>query len=482
LILLAGAPAMAAQGDCGQPVSNGAAPTASDCLFILRTAVGTETCGCICNVNGQSPTTAVDALLCLKKAVGQDVDLLCSCGFEPVGEEAQLNTYTTSDQRRPRVASDAAGNLVVAWDSLGSPESDADASSVQARRFSSAGEPLGAQFQVNTFTTGFQSFPSIAMADGGTFVAAWSNSGGNPSDTTNSVRARLFDSGGVPVGDDFQVNSYTPSSQTVPSVGMDAAGNFVVVWQSDGSGGSDTAGTSVQGQRYDSAGAAVGTEFQINTYTTDGQTAPAVAVEDTGRFIVAWASAKSGGSDQDGGVLAQLFASTGDAVGTEFTVNTYTTGAQSAPEVAVDSSGFVVVWSSYQSPDDDYRCIRGQRFAFEPGTPPFGTVGSEFQINGYTTGTQAEPSVASVAGGFVVVWYSDGSLGPDTGYSIQGRAFDGGGTAIGTEFQVNTYTTGYQVFADVAPGAGSGFAVVWDSQGSTGADSAGFGILGQRFE
>jgi hypothetical protein len=321
------------------------------------------------------------------------------------------------------------------------------------------------------------------MADDGAFVVAWSNSGGNPSDTTNSVRARRFGADGTPAGSDFQVNSYTPSSQTVPSVGMNGDGDFVVIWQSDGSGASDTSATSIHGQRYDSSGTTVGTEFQINAYTTDSQTAPAVAMSADGRFAVVWASAKSGGLDQDGSVQAQVFDANGGTMGTEFTVNTYTTGAQSQPEVAIDSGGFVVVWSSYTSPDDDNRGIRGQRFAFDSGgSPSFAPMGSEFQVNGYTTGTQAEPSVAARASGFVVVWYSDGSAGTDTGYGIHGKVFDAQGAVLGTEFQVNTYTTGYQVFSDVARGANNGFAVVWDSQGSPESDSNAFSIQGQRFE
>src|SRR5688572_19319858 len=42
--------AHAAKGACSQPASSGSGPSASDCLFILRTAVGSSTCGpaCIC--------------------------------------------------------------------------------------------------------------------------------------------------------------------------------------------------------------------------------------------------------------------------------------------------------------------------------------------------------------------------------------------------------------------------------------------------
>jgi len=82
---LAGASAdrsIAAVGDCGQPVTNGSNPTATDCLYILKTAVGAQTCNppCICDVNAAGGVTATDALTCLKKAVGQDVTLDCGAG------------------------------------------------------------------------------------------------------------------------------------------------------------------------------------------------------------------------------------------------------------------------------------------------------------------------------------------------------------------------------------------------------------------
>jgi uncharacterized repeat protein (TIGR01451 family) len=79
-------PCRAANGDCSQPLSTGAAPTASDCLFILRTAVGSQVCdpACVCDTNGAGGTSATDALLCLKAAVAEPVTLSCPC--ETVGE------------------------------------------------------------------------------------------------------------------------------------------------------------------------------------------------------------------------------------------------------------------------------------------------------------------------------------------------------------------------------------------------------------
>ena len=50
-----------------------------------------------------------------------------------------------------------------------------------------------------------------------------------------------------------------------------------MVWISDGSDGTDTSGFSVQGQRYASDGTARGSQFQINTYTTGWQQSPSEA-------------------------------------------------------------------------------------------------------------------------------------------------------------------------------------------------------------
>src|SRR5262249_13628780 len=68
-----------------------------------------------------------------------------------------------------------------------------------------------------------------------------------------------------PVGPEFHVNTTTTGQQFRSAVALDAAGNAVVVWQSDVG---DGAGRAALGQRYDSTGAALGGEFLVNTTTT----------------------------------------------------------------------------------------------------------------------------------------------------------------------------------------------------------------------
>jgi len=91
-------PARAALGDCSQPVSAGAAPVATDCLFILGVAVGLQTCdpACICAPKGTLPTSATDALVCLNASVGVPVDLQCPCEPSTTTTTTVPTTSTTS--------------------------------------------------------------------------------------------------------------------------------------------------------------------------------------------------------------------------------------------------------------------------------------------------------------------------------------------------------------------------------------------------
>lgn len=264
----------------------------------------------------------------------------------PLGGEFPVNSFTTGAQLRPAVASGALGNFVVVWDSYQLDEID-----VFAQIYDADGDPVGGEFQANAQTTGTQSHPAVATDAAGNFVVAWQDSDGS----SVGVFARRFDSMGSPVGTEFQVNTYTTFSQAYPAIAGDASGGFVVVWQSSHQDGSESG---VFGQRFDAAGQPAGVEFQVNTYTASHQRYPAVAMTDSGRFVVAWDSAYQDG--WAGGIFAQAFDVSADAVGDEFAVNSHTTGGQQAPAVAADRAGtFVATWES-SSPDPAYDGIRGQ--------------------------------------------------------------------------------------------------------------------------
>jgi len=126
----------------------------------------------------------------------------------------------------------------------------------------------------------------------------WDSNSSSGTDTSyRSIQGQRYASDGSTRGAEFQVNTYTTSDQEYPSVATDVDGDFVVVWHSFGSSGTDASLHSIQGQRYLSEGTALGAEFQVNSYTTNSQRTPSVAAEADGSFVVAWASGQPFASD-----------------------------------------------------------------------------------------------------------------------------------------------------------------------------------------
>jgi hypothetical protein len=339
----------------------------------------------------------------------------------------------------------------------------------------SAQTPAGGEFRVNTYTAQDQDDAAVGMGPDGRFVIAWESP--NIDGSNDAVMRQRYAADGAPQGANFQVNTYTDNNQDDVAVAVARDGSFVVVWDSFGQEG-PLGYSGVFGQRYDASGNPLGSEFRVNTYTTDDQGLPSVAIAPNKSFVVVWASRNQvpGGEVE---TFAQRFDAAGVPIGGEFQVNTYTAGYQqpvrTGPGVAIDASGnFVVVWTSYDpvgGQDGSFAAVFGQRFS-SSGT----RLGGEFQVNTYTTNNQVYPTVAMASSGdFVVVWESpqDGST-----YGVFGQRFNASGSPLGAEFQVNTYTTSYQDVATVTADLQGNFVVVW---GSNNQDGSGGAIMARRF-
>ncbi len=250
----------------------------------------------------------------------------------PLGANFQVNTSTSLATADPFVASDPSGNFVASWTS-----GEGDASDAAARRFDSNGAPLGDEFLVNVHTTGFQRPYGVANSPAG-FVVTWFGDG----DGAEGVFARRFDEAGTPMTGDIEVNFLPTAPIDIrPDVGMNKAGDFVVVW-------GDEIGSvpSVLGQRYDSDGTPAG--FIPISGSTFENFQPRVASDSAGNFIVTWHTGPSpfSGGDETA-VHARLYDISGEAVSPEFLVNEITTGFQfrARPSLA-DNGSFVVVFNS----------------------------------------------------------------------------------------------------------------------------------------
>jgi len=246
---------------------------------------------------------------------------------------------------------------------------------------------------------------------GGGFVVTWTSSGQDGS--SNGVYGQVFNSAGSKVDGEFRVNTYTANSQQTPSVVSLWGGGFVATWTSSGQDGSSLG---VYAQVFSSAGTKVGSEFRVNTYTTGDQVNAAVAALSGGGFVVTWASDLPGGSL---GYTGQIFDSAGAKVGGEFRVNTSnTSGFQTTSVIGVTGGGFVVTWDAYTQVGSTWNWnVYGQVFD-STGKK----LGNEVRVNTYTSSDQFGNSLANLSGGsFVVTWVSYGQDGSSEG--IYGQIF-----------------------------------------------------------
>ncbi len=387
-----------------------------------------------------------------------------------LGDQFGINDESAEAALRPAMAMGSDGNFIVVWGSTGGlPPLER----ISARRFAADGSPLGEAFQVNTYTSSIQSSPEVAVDGAGGFFVVWV-SDLEDGDVTG-IQGRRFDASGSALGDAFQVNTYTTNRQSSPAVSSDTAGNSVVVWNSreqDGCGGG------IFGQRFDAVGDPSGDEFQVNVYTDcfDGasQSSPDVAMMPGGDFLVAWNGV--GGQFDRYDIWGRLFASDGNPRGDEFQINTFEDYAQISPAIGVAPSGeFVVSWNYYyQGFPFPSGGIFGQRFDSSGGK-----IGEEFEVDPFSNDHVASPDIAIAPDGeFVVAWtkfyyYDFYKFSTE----IFARRFDSDGSPQGDKFLVNNDTSYDQWHPRVAMDPNHQFVVVWRDQSYP----DGFELVGQRY-
>ena len=328
---------------------------------------------------------------------------------EPLGGEFQINSTTPGNQTEPAVAMDAVGNFVVAWQGPGVSEED-----IFARRFDPNGEAFGAEFGVNSDTEGRQRFARVAMNAAGAFAIVWESEKVVGESSVRGICCRLYDANGLSIGGEFEVN-LEPDCR-YPDVAMAGSGNFAVAWMRDRSS------NSIMARLYNADGTAGTEPFEVSTIGFSSITRPAIAMSDSGHFVVAWDGDPELASLDD--IHARLYEPNGTAMVEQFVVNTALAGAQQNPRVAMNSElKFVIVWDSRTDPNINERDIFGRRY-----TGFAQPMGREFQINTYVMDDQRCPAVAiGEDGSFAAVWESDEQDG--SRYGIFGQTMPGVGCA-----------------------------------------------------
>ncbi len=243
----------------------------------------------------------------------------------PIGLDFQINTTTTGDQYAPQLIKQPGESFLVVW-------ADDDAGlHINGRLYSANTIPLTAEFQISAASVTPSPFPKAATQSNGGFVVVWRDGIGSPD---YEIKGRILDSLGNTVGGDFTVNANTTGVQELPDIAASEDG-FMVIWKD---------GSDISGRALDSSGSPIGADFVVRTHTTNVHTFPRLQ-QRNGRFVVAWTQGVGQALDP----FVQEFEADGTPLGTALQVNTYTTGLQWSQQLAMQSSGrFVVAWTDYE--------------------------------------------------------------------------------------------------------------------------------------
>ena len=408
----------------------------------------------------------------------------------PLGEAFDVNTYTTGSQDGPSVSIASNGEFVIVWNSdprgVGTGQ-DGSVAGVFGQRFDASGDAVGGEFQVNTYTTSFQLRPRVHAAPaGGSFVVLYTGYG-DQDGSASGVFGRTFADDAPVEPLDVQVNTFT--------TGFQIAGPVVFVEGSAGAASNLGAGALLSGELdtvlvyegllADDADGGIGArreagqgasgpnqaEFAVNSYTTGSQSDPDACADAQGNLVVVWGSEVTDGDSQDGserGMFARRFDANADPIGPEFQVNSYTTGSQAFGEVCCAADGsFLVAWADLDGRDGNFQGVFARRFDSNGSA-----LGDDFQVNVTTQGSQGVPSLACAQDGSAfVVWQG-------LGQPLRGRAYDSTGVAITDEVEVADASDGIPQQPTVAMTGDGRMVVAWHKRGVDGDDS---GVRARRY-
>ena len=370
---------------------------------------------------------------------------------------------------RPDIGIDAQGNFVVVWNQFNTSIVDDDG--VLARRFDSEGEPEGDLIIVDPFTS--VSDPVVAVAADGRFVVVWDDTS-----VGNDIAAQIYEADG-----DIDVSVFEVTdddgvvSTSDPDVAMDVSnGDFVVTWvQVD-----DDNDRSIVAQQFNIDGEEDGDLITVETIDNDdfinGQFVrdPAVAMDDSGDFVIVWEQDTQENDDDDTDIFARRYSSSGTALdSTPFLVNTEQENDQFDPDVATDANGdFTIVWFSEfinqvgLTPDLDDGVYARQYDS--NGTPR----GEQFAVAAPDTGDgfAFAPAVAmDSSGDTLIVWENFDADNSGDSSDIFAQEYNSSGDAVGTPFRINDDEDidGDQDNPAIAITAGGDAVVAWQSDPTT---------------
>ena len=380
------------------------------------------------------------------------------------------------DNNNPAIAMDKDGGFVVAYET-----STSQYEYIAARRYTRFGQSVTNPIIHSGANSATSDNVAIGMSPKGDFVIAWDDNNNDENDpcgegvdcdATGVYYTRYADPANEPYckTDAEFVNTTTDGSQTDPAVDQNADGDYVVVWSGYGNVYEPDPG--IFGQRYDSDGNKVGSEFHINTETMGDQTQPDVAIADDDSFVVVWRSEDKAVNPSQFGIYAQMYDKDGVATGSELRIDGNGTSGEyilMEPAVSINNTGeFVVTWidDTWEASTKD---IYANRFNAPGYTNEGQAIDSEFQVNTYLNGEYYNPDVVLADdGSFVIAWGSDATSdsAPDSHF-IFTRRYDTDASPLDAEKPVSTAASAQLYGIDMIQDDQSGdYLITWSLQSS----------------
>ena len=372
-----------------------------------------------------------------------------------LGTEFQVNMLTASDQHQPAVGRGSAGHFVVAWTS---DYQDGEAGAIFARTFAPDGSAVSAEVQINAFTSGDQSAPAVTVDSSGDAWIVWTSQ--DQDGDGDGIFGRRLSSNGLFLSAEMQLNTITAGDQSRPAITGQNSGNFTVSWQDNYGGSSE-----IQSRRFLADGTPAAAEVLVNTTLTNDQTAPDLAINEAGRFVVSW---ESFGQDASG---QSIQARRQSPPAPQAQVNLFTIGDQELPAVGIDAaSNAVIAWQS-SGQDGSSTSVHARKINSD-GMP----TGAEIQVNSTSAGMQGVPDiVVSATCVASIAFQSENVDGSAT--AVQLREYDANLIPFAAPLRVNSFTPLAQEQPAIASDGGSNLVIVWQSDGQ---DGDGLGIFGRR--
>lgn len=366
--------------------------------------------------------------------------------INPTGDEFLVNTTTQGDQRYQAITTLADGTLLVTWLV---PYSDGSGYGLLGQRYDASGTEIGSEFPVVVATpynsidnvlhiTGYY---EIRALEGGGYVVAWSES-------SAYISIEVFDSSGEVISSGLHssvggYDDYYPSLAPLPD------GGFALVWSTNDN---DQEVYDIHLQRFAANGNMVGDVIRVNTATPGTGVSlnnARVAGLEGGGFAVTWQS--PGTYD----LLCKVYDATGTPVGDEFVI---ADDGSNPAMLALGGGNFVVAWAGSSG-------MVAQLFDSSGNA-----IGEEIRVNDASLWGMY-PSIAELTDGrFVISWMM--SNGGPAGDDVYARAFNANGTPASDIILLNQTTDGQQTNEwfnfGISALPDGGFAATWQSEDQDG--------------